>query len=178
MTHPIIVYSTPRRAPAAYKLPWRAVYTPSVGERICDEVAGGRVLEQIAIEEPWAPSIRTIDKWRHEHPEFNAKYQAAVHLRAEKMAQEILEVADDLQIDPEDRKVMIAARQWLAGKISPKDWGERKIIDQNVTATIKSVQELDVSHLTLAQVHAAEAALLTVIEGVEVVEDDDDDGTE
>lgn len=164
------VYRTPRREPCTYKVPWRATYTPDVGDRICDEVASGRTLDRIAIEEPWAPSARQMRYWLNEHPDFKSHYHAAIHMRAEKLAQETLDVADDLTVDPEDRKLMIHARQWLAGKINPALWGDRKIIDQNVTATIKSIQQLDVSHLTLEQIHAAEAALLTVIE-----HDDDTD---
>jgi hypothetical protein len=168
-----LVYHTPRRDPAPYKVPWRSKYTPDVAERICDEVASGRTLERIAIEEPWAPSERQMRYWLNEHADFAAGYQAAVHMRAEKLAQNVLDVADDLTIDPEDRKIMITARQWLAGKLNSRMWGERKIVDQNVTATVRNVTQVDVSHLTLDEMLAAESALLKIIDG-EVVRADTD----
>jgi hypothetical protein len=174
MPTPPLVYRTPRKEPCEYKLPWRATYSPFVAERICDEVASGRTLDRIAIEEPWAPSARQMRYWLNEHPDFKATYHDAMHMRAEKAAQEILEVADDLTVDPEDRKIMIAARQWLAGKLNPRDWGERKILEQNINATVKAVQELDVSHLSMPELHAARMALASIVDVVEGSNEDDD----
>jgi hypothetical protein len=172
---PSIILQSPRRDPAPYKVPWRATFSDFAAERICEEVAGGRTLERIAIEECWAPSARQIHYWMEEHPDFRAAYQFARHLRAEKLAEDIIDVAYST-LPPDDKRIIIAAHQWLAGKMNPRDWGERKIIDTNVTATINSVTQLDVTHLTLDEIHAAERALGKIVEGVSYSEEEDDGG--
>ena len=169
---PVILHS-PRGDPAPYKLPWRHVYTEEVADRICDEVAAGRTLERIAIEEVWAPSLRQMHYWMNEHADFQSAYEFARRLRAEKLAEETLDVAYSPVLDPEDKKIIIAAHHWLVAKMNPREWGDRKIVDQNITANVTTVGQIDVSHLSLEQIHAAEAALCNIIEG-EVVREEED----
>jgi hypothetical protein len=57
--------------------------------------------------------------------------------------------------------------------MNPREWGDRKIVDQNITANVTTVGQINVSHLSLEQIHAAEAALCNIIEG-EVVREEED----
>ena len=162
---PPLVMRSPRREPAPYKLPWRTKYNEFVAERICEEIASGRTIERISIEEPWAPSARQIHLWMVEHQSFSQAYQFARELRAEKLAEDILDVAYDLTLDPDDKRIIISAHQWLAGKMNRNAWGDKQVIEQTVTASVNTVQTFDVSHLTLDEMHAAERAFTKMIEG-------------
>jgi hypothetical protein len=177
MPAPPVVLASPRKDPCPpwRKVPWRATYTPRVAERICEEVASGRSLERIGLEEPWAPSASKASQWMRDHPEFKEAYQVARALRAEKFAEDIIDVAYSPMLDPEDKRIIIAAHQWLASKMCPKDWGDRKIVDNNISAILKTTSVLDVSHLTMDELHAAERALDKVIEGVSYSEDEGDE---
>ena len=164
-----------RRPLAPYKLPWVGRYTLEIGERICDEVASGRTLERIALEETWAPSHRQLYYWLDGHPEFRAAYDVARELRAEKLANDILPVAYDRSLDPDERKVIIHAHQWLASKMNKRVWGEHKTVDTTATVEVKSTNTIDVSHMSLDEIHAAERAFVKMIDVTP--EDDDDDDT-
>jgi hypothetical protein len=164
-----------RRAPAPYKLPWVGRYTVEVAERVCDEVASGRTLERIAIEEIWAPSHRQLYYWLVENPEFKEAYEIARDLRAEKLANDILPVAYDRSLDPDERKVIIHAHQWLASKMNRRAWGEHKTVDTNATVEVKSTNTIDVSHMSLDEIHAAERAFVKMID-VTPEDGDEDEG--
>ena len=71
--HPVVL-ATPRRTPAPYKVPWRTTFTKHTAARICEEVALGRTLERIAIEEPWAPSLALIQRWVRDYVDFKEDY--------------------------------------------------------------------------------------------------------
>lgn len=57
------------------------------------------------------------------------KYDVYTQCVARKLALETIDIADE-EIDPARANVRIKARQWLAGKYLPKEYGER--IDVNV----------------------------------------------
>lgn len=65
--------------------------------------------------------------------EASAAYARAAEIRADLMADEIISIADS-DADPAKARNQIAARQWLAGKLFQRRYGER--IDLNVTQTI------------------------------------------
>jgi hypothetical protein len=161
-----LVLSSPRKAPARYKLPWVNTFTDEVADRLCNEVAGGRTLERISIEEPWAPSVRKIHEWMTERPDFRAAYEMARIIRADLAVQEIINIADRAidDVNIESSKLQIHARQWLAMKMAPRSYGDRKTIDTNVNAQISTTSQINVSHLTMEEVYAAERALNKMID--------------
>lgn len=66
--------------------------------------------------------------------ELAAAYARAQELRADLLADEVLEIADNANLDPQRARNMIDARRWRAKTLNPKTYGER--IDLNVTQTI------------------------------------------
>ena len=176
---PPLVLSTPRKEPAPYKLPWAAKYTEEIGRRVCDEVAGGRTLERIAIEETWAPSVSQLYQWLNEYEEFDDAYEMAVKIRADAYAFETIELADTAVdgVNTDSLRIQIGARQWLAGKLRPK-YGEKKTVEATVASTVNVIGQVDVSHLSMEQIQMLEQALRKTI-GAEAVEvDDEEEGEE
>lgn len=66
-------------------------------------------------------------------PQLTSDYARAKRARAESIAQEIVDIADN-EADAQKARNRIQARQWYAGKILPREYGDR--MDINVTQTI------------------------------------------
>lgn len=157
--------ATPRKPPAPYKLPWANVYHEEFVELFCREIARGRVLLRICIEEAWAPSEGTVYNWLRKYVEFREAYDCACQIRAEDMANDILELADN-SVDHEKTRQQIDARKWLAGKLSTR-YGDKKVVETNVNASLnvnETVRELDVSHLSIPELKALESAFTKTLE--------------
>ena len=167
--HEALVLKAPRGEPATSKLPWVNAFTQEVAERICEEVAGGRLLDRISIEEAWAPSLMQMKRWMRQHPEFEEAYRLALQIRGETLGYEIVHLADNSE-DHEKTKIQIGARQWLAARMSPKEFMDRKAIDATMQAKVEvaTVESIDVSHLTLEEIRQAEALLYKTIEGTAI----------
>jgi hypothetical protein len=151
--------------PPEVKPPWASVYTPTIGERICDLVVNGKTLRQIALEEVWAPNARIMYYWLEEHPEFARAFAAARELYADDIAREIVTIADEARTDLDIAKLphRIHAREWLAVKRSPRHYGDRRMIDTVSNVNIRNITKIDVSHLSSDEILIAEKALMKAI---------------
>jgi len=115
-------------------------FSAAVAEEICERVALGEPLRQIALL-PQLPGEVTIYRWLLKYPEFKARYLEARELQAEKLAEEILDIADDARNDWMQResarsgkaaavvsnaeavprsRLRVAVRQWLISRWNPK----------------------------------------------------------
>lgn len=89
------------------------------------------------------PPARIIRAWRDRHPLFNDQYTRAKAAQMENMADEIIEISDDSTRDVIEGndgliinsaainrdRLRIDSRKWLAGKLAPKIYGDRKDSD-------------------------------------------------
>lgn len=101
-----------------------AIYTPVLAERILARMAQGESLRKVC-EDPQMPARSTVQKWLAEDDNFSAQYARACEARTEHMVDEMLEIADDAAIDPQDKRVRIDTRKWLATKLLPKKYGDK-----------------------------------------------------
>jgi len=99
-------------------------YTPEIAALICERVAQGEPLNAI-YSEPNMPKRATVYGWIRKYPEFAAMYARAQEDRADYFADEIVAVADDSRLAPDDRRVRVDARKWVAAKLRPRRYGER-----------------------------------------------------
>ena len=102
---------------------------PSIkSEAICAEVlhriSEGQSLRKIG-SDPELPDTRTLMRWLDSDEEFRQRYARAKEASADVMAEEIMEIADDLSDDANSRRVRVDARKWIASKLKPKSYGER-----------------------------------------------------
>ena len=68
--------------------------------------------------------------------DLNARYMEAKKAYAEMTVSQIQDITDKLEkghIDPASAKTIISAKQWVASKYSPIQYGERQTIDMNVS---------------------------------------------
>ena len=120
-------------------------YSDEIANRICGEIAEGRSLRSVCLED-WAPNQRTVFRWLadEERENFRQQYARAREAQADAIFDEILDIADDGTNDWVERrrddgsvdtafdhehvqrsKLRIEARRWMAGKLRPKVYGDK-----------------------------------------------------
>lgn len=99
-------------------------YSPELTAKICEKLATGDSLRKICAEEGM-PSLASIFLWLGKYPEFSEQYTRAREAQAETHADRIVEIADDKEITPDHKRIMVDARKWVASKLKPKRYGDK-----------------------------------------------------
>lgn len=65
--------------------------------------------------------------------------------RSEKLADEIVGIADDPLLDPNDKRIRVDARKWIASKLKPKKYGDRIAhdVDGKLEITVRDLARED-----------------------------------
>jgi hypothetical protein len=132
------------------------MYSPKLGEEICEAIANSCVGIQTLIKQnPHWPCEKTIYDWLIRFPDFLQMYKLARSRQADFLAFQTLEIADDSSndtmtafnskgqaIEIENRewtnrsRLRIMARQWLAARLAPNKYGDNKVSEQDNKLTI------------------------------------------
>lgn len=162
----------------AGKKPGPAGYTQEVGEKLCRYVAAGLTLIEIEKIEGM-PKGGTVHEWRDRVPAFDAMFARAKILQAERMAEELLAIADDGQNDYMERKkddgfepivdhehiarskLRIDTRKFIISKMLPKVYGDKASVELTGPGggPIETKQTID---LTMSPKEAAEEYMKTL----------------
>lgn len=134
-------------------------YTPELAKRLCEQLATGTSLRKLCQRDDM-PAISTVYDWLWSKPEFAEQYARAKEDRAESYADEIAEIADNQELDPNSRRVMIDARKWIACKFAPRKYGDKLTVAGDKDAPLEVKNTIDVSGLSTAAL--AEIAALAV----------------
>ena len=118
----------------------RTLYTPELAGIICQRVAEGESLANIA-REPAMPSYPTVMEWLKSNDDFAGMYRQARQDQADTLADEILTIADSVKdAGPADSakvnaaRLRVDARKWVAAKLKPKVYGDR--VEGALTGTV------------------------------------------
>lgn len=104
-------------------------YSEKTAAHICAEISSGRSLRSIC-EDKGMPDKSTVFRWISKHPSFCDQYARAQEDRTAALAEDILEIADEGNIEDVQRaKLRIDTRKWLMSKMAPKKYGEKTEID-------------------------------------------------
>lgn len=109
---------------------------------ICGRIAGGSSVAQVFVDPGEGyPSETTFWKWLSESDELDTAYCRATEKRAEKLAEEVVTLADaeppqvngayGTHIDSgwvKWNQTRIDSRKWVAARMRPKRWGDRTIL--------------------------------------------------
>ena len=114
-------------------------YKLEVMQRICDEIAQGRSLADICRQD-WSPEYATVMRWIGKYEDFRDSYDRARESQADKLADEIVSIADEMPtitvqtrhgehqvIDMaaiQRNRLRVDARKWVAAKLKPKIYGD------------------------------------------------------
>jgi hypothetical protein len=120
-----------------------SIYTDVVAEEICTRMAAGESLNKIC-KDNHLPTESCVRAWALDDREgFYAKYARARAIRAEAMAEEILDISDDSSQDvtfddngnPRQNnefaarsKLRVDTRKWILSKVLPKVYGDRTVL--------------------------------------------------
>jgi hypothetical protein len=107
-------------------------------KHILDQLADGKSLRSIC-REPAMPAISTVMEWCSQDKDWAEQYARARAAGDDAMAEDIQDIADREDLDPQDRKVRIDARKWLLAKRQPRKYGDK--ID--VTTDGESIRSID-----------------------------------
>ena len=115
---------------------------------LCEQISEGKSLST-AIKSEGMPSYQLVMLMLRNNPEFRTMYEKAVESRADRLAEEIIELADQEMPDGlegpmasawvQQKRMQVDARKWVASKLKPKTYGDR--IDVAVTDNRISVMD-------------------------------------
>ena len=115
-----------------------SLYSEEVAATICLQLVEGRSVRAICADETM-PCESTVYNWLHDHPAFLERYTRARASQADRMLDEIIEIADDTRWDTENTdfgpkpnaewinrsKLRVEARKWAMAKLAPKKYGDK-----------------------------------------------------
>lgn len=102
-------------------------YNPETANYICAELAQGRSLRSVLLDEGM-PVGQTVFSWLRTFPEFLEQYARAKEESADSLADDIQDIADKTLrsvYDPQAARVAIDAYKWTASKLKPKKYGDK-----------------------------------------------------
>jgi hypothetical protein len=100
-------------------------FTPEIGAQIVELYAGGKRLDDLCRDYPWAPDSHvTIFRWAERHQVFGQELSRARRFHAESLAMQTMGIIA-LEKDPQRARVQIQALQWAAAKYAPQTFGDK-----------------------------------------------------
>lgn len=139
--------------------------TEDQAKTICERIADGQSLLSICRDTPDMPSTSTIYDALAADKTFSDKYARAREVQADKLAAEIVEIADDsrndTQVDDEGNEIVnhdhiararlrVDARKWYASKVAPKKYGDRLTHDGDANNPVAVAVTYDAKTLARA----------------------------
>ena len=121
-------------------------FKEDVADAICERLADGESLRSICRDDDM-PAKSTVFKWLGLIPAFADQYARARETQADSLADDIVDIADDKKLEPNDKRVRIDARKWLAGKLRPKAYGDKVAVvgGDKTDAPIRHSHSFDLS---------------------------------
>jgi hypothetical protein len=101
-------------------------YTDEEADRICAWIAEGRSLRSYCRLEH--RGLDTVYRWLRERKDFRERYARAHDDRADSLADEIVDIADEAATGSMEEiqaaRLRVDARKWVASKLKPTKWGD------------------------------------------------------
>ena len=140
-------------------------YTREIADTICSRMSEGESLRAIC-RDPGMPSEGTVRGWAVRDVDgFSERYRAARSLLMDYWADQILEIADDSELDPRDRQIRTGVRQWIMSKVAPRRYGERLLHASDPENPIRVMHhQVSLAELTDTQIEALDKFTQSLIE--------------
>lgn len=134
-------------------------YNEDIAKIICDRVATHDCgIQRLCNMYDDMPAKSTIRLWKLQNPSFSTQYANAKRLQVENYAEDIIDISDDdsgdVKYDKDGNeslngefvarsRLKVDTRKWLASKLAPKIYGERKTEENsNPQETLTKIQAL------------------------------------
>jgi len=102
-------------------------YTPEMADLICQRLMEEGTLLEACEKHSELPGTTTVYRWLAAHDDFRVKFARAREDVMEMWADEIVRVANDQSLEPNDRRVKIDTKKWLMSKIAYRRYGDKLI---------------------------------------------------
>lgn len=113
-------------------------YSTETTAIICARLADGESLRSIC-RDAEMPDLVTVYRWIGKYPEFSQQYARAREDQADTLAEQIIDIADNVENDTNEdgsvnqdniqrARLRVDARKWVASKLKPKKYGDRQEI--------------------------------------------------
>ena len=119
-----------------------STFTQEVADLICERIAEGKPVRE-AVAGEGMPTEPTVYRWLETNESFRDQYARAKSCAMERMADELIEIADDstgdTYTDDEGNertdheviaraKLRVDTRKWLMSKLAPKKYGDKTLL--------------------------------------------------
>jgi len=129
--------SAPPSEPAPPRRPGRPCAvrpedTPATKDRICERITGGESVRSIC-DDPDMPCRSTVLQWLCDDAEFQAKCARARELQADVIFDDLSDLEEKVSLGtlaPDAARVVIGSKQWRAGRLAPKKYGDKVAVEQ------------------------------------------------
>lgn len=118
-------------------------YTEELGDLICEGVARKTPLAKLCDETEGLPSCRTVYRWLRTNTEFCHNYTRAKEDQADYLVDEALTISDDIDIDPQHKRIMVDTRKWVASRFNAKKYSDKQFIETKDTTEDVSDESLN-----------------------------------
>jgi hypothetical protein len=127
-------------------------YTEEEGDAICAWVAEGKSLRSYS--RVTGRDLTTIYRWLRERGDFHKRYARAHDDRADTLADELVDIADEVAggtlEEIQAARLRIDTRKWISAKLRPTKWGETPVPQQKTNVVfnigLKPAQLRTVDH--------------------------------
>jgi hypothetical protein len=102
-------------------------YSRELAEEICRRIAAGETLTEICIDPAIPVSAGAVRQWDLDDRDgwFSETYARARRQQIEAWSDQLVAIADDSRLEPNDRRVRLDTRKWLMSKINPARYGDK-----------------------------------------------------
>jgi hypothetical protein len=134
-------------------------YTRELAEEILRRLATGETLAAICADPAIPVSTGAVRQWDVDDRDgwFSGAYARARRQQIEAWSDELLKIADDPSLEPNDRRVRLDTRKWLMSKLHPARYGDKVQVGGDPDNPIQhTVGVIDLSHLSGPELDALE----------------------
>ena len=117
-------------------------FNSEIADHICERIANGESLRAICAKSGM-PSQSMVFRWLasddEQYATFRENYARARKTQADALADEMLDAArrkSKDQVAAMDKRLLIDALKWRAGKLNAPVYGDRQTIDNNVSGSV------------------------------------------
>lgn len=104
-------------------------FSQKLFDQICDRISDGESLRSICRNKDM-PSTTSVMNWLNKDAALVEQYARAKNAQADTIFDECLHIADMASADEiQQARLRIDTRKWMAGKLRPKKYGERNVVE-------------------------------------------------
>lgn len=135
-----------------------SLYTRELSDQICARLSAGESLIKICATAEM-PTDTTVRMWAIEDRDgFSSRYAVARRALMDRWAEDILVIADDVTLEPNDRRVRVDTRKWLMSKLDVKRYGDKLIHSGDPDNPVTVLHKVaSVEHLSQAELDALDS---------------------